>query len=139
MSNVLVNDEYLKAIGDAIREKNGTVLKYKPSEMAAQIKNISSGSGSADFSSVFNFKKVTIDPALHAKSVKISLLDGDNELTIIHNDDLGIDKSSFKIEPTLESGYLPSNIYTAKIDSTNDALYVTGEACTAPPNFHLNM
>lgn len=135
MSNVLVNDEYLKAIGDAIREKNGTVLKYKPSEMAAQIKNISSGSGSADFSSVFNFKKVTIDPALHAKSVKISLLDGDNELTIIHNDDLGIDKSSFKIEPTLESGYLPSNIYTAKIDSTNDALYVTGEACTAPPQF----
>lgn len=135
MSNVLINDEYLKAIGDAIREKNGTSLKYKPSEMAGRIKNLSSSSTSADFSSVFNFKKVTIDPALHAKSVKISLLDGDNELTTIHNDDLGMTKSSFKIEPTLESGYLPSNIYTAKIDSTNDALYVTGEACTAPPQF----
>ena len=135
MSNVLINDEYLKAIGDAIREKNGTVVKYKPSEMAGQIKNLSSSSTSEDFSSVFNFKKVTVDPALHTKSVKISLLDGDNELRTIHNDDLGIAKSSFKIEPTLESGYLPSNIYTAKIDSTNDALYVTGEACTAPPQF----
>ena len=135
MSNVLVNDEYLKAIGDAIREKNGTVVKYKPSEMAGQIKNLSSSSTSEDFSSVFNFKKVTVDPALHAKSVKISLLDGENELRTINNDDLGMVKSSFKIEPTLESGYLPSNIYTAKIDSTNDALYVTGEACTAPPQF----
>jgi len=133
--NVLVSAATLTKIGDAIREKNGTVVKYKPSEMAGQIKNLSSSSTSADFSSVFNFKKVTIDPALHAKSVKISLLDGDNELTTIHNDDLGMTKSSFKIEPTLESGYLPSNIYTAKIDSTNDALYVTGEACTAPPQF----
>lgn len=32
MSNVLINDTYLKAIGDAIRSKLGTVLKYKPSE-----------------------------------------------------------------------------------------------------------
>ena len=40
MGNVLVNDEYLKAIGNAIREKNGMDLKYKPSEMATAIANI---------------------------------------------------------------------------------------------------
>lgn len=42
MSNVLINDTYLKAIGDAIRSKLGTVLKYKPSEMATAINNIQS-------------------------------------------------------------------------------------------------
>lgn len=134
MSNVLVNDEYLKAIGDAIREKNGTVLKYKPSEMAGQIKNISSGSSSTDFSSIFNFKNVTIDPALHAKSFKISLLDGENGSNIINNEEVGLAKSSFKIDATIEDGYLPSNIYTAKVNSVND-LEISGEASTAPPQF----
>lgn len=38
MANVLINDTYLKAIGDAIRSKLGTVLKYKPSEMLRLLK-----------------------------------------------------------------------------------------------------
>lgn len=40
MSKVLVTESYLTAIGDAIRSKNGGSTKYKPSEMAAAIKNI---------------------------------------------------------------------------------------------------
>lgn len=40
MANVLINDTYLKEIGKAIRSKLGTVLKYKPSEMATAINNI---------------------------------------------------------------------------------------------------
>lgn len=37
-----INDEHLYAIGNAIREKNGTEETYKPSEMAAAISNLSS-------------------------------------------------------------------------------------------------
>ena len=40
MSDALVNEEYLKAIANAIREKTGIDLKYKPSEMATAIANI---------------------------------------------------------------------------------------------------
>jgi hypothetical protein len=40
MSKVLVTESYLTAIGDAIRSKNGDSTKYKPSEMANAINNI---------------------------------------------------------------------------------------------------
>lgn len=40
MSNVLVNDEYLKAIGDAIRAKGETTAKIKPADMPKAIANI---------------------------------------------------------------------------------------------------
>lgn len=46
MANVIVNDESLKDIGNAIREKNGLQTKYKPSEMGQAIRNIPSGGGS---------------------------------------------------------------------------------------------
>lgn len=41
MANVLVDESNLTAIGDAIRTKNNSVLKYKPSEMAAAINALS--------------------------------------------------------------------------------------------------
>ena len=40
MSNVLVDASSLTAIGNAIRNKNGSTAKYKPSEMADAIANI---------------------------------------------------------------------------------------------------
>lgn len=43
MSNVLVNDEYLSDIADAIRAKNGSSDTYKPSQMAGAIEDISGG------------------------------------------------------------------------------------------------
>lgn len=45
MSKVLVTESYLTDIGDAIRNKNGSTTKYKPSEMAAAIKSLTGGSG----------------------------------------------------------------------------------------------
>lgn len=51
MSKVMVNESSLTSIGDAIRSKTGTTEKYKPSQMAAAIMNIVSGSGGvSDFS-----------------------------------------------------------------------------------------
>lgn len=46
MPNVLVNDDSLKAIGNAIRGKNGETTTYKPAEMAAAITAISSSGDS---------------------------------------------------------------------------------------------
>ena len=40
MSKVLVTESYLTAIGDAIRSKNRSTTKYKPSEMAGAINDI---------------------------------------------------------------------------------------------------
>lgn len=40
MSKVLVTESYLTAIGDAIRNKNGSTSQYKPSEMAGAINDI---------------------------------------------------------------------------------------------------
>ena len=43
MSKVLITESYLEDIADAIREKSGGGLTYKPSEMAGAILNIPSG------------------------------------------------------------------------------------------------
>lgn len=43
MATVTVNDTYLNDIADSIRNKNGTSTKYKPSEMASAINDISTG------------------------------------------------------------------------------------------------
>ena len=45
MSKVLVTESYLTAIGDAIRNKNGSTTKYKPSEMARAINGITTQGG----------------------------------------------------------------------------------------------
>lgn len=45
MANVLVDDTSLTAIANAIREKNGKLIKYKPSEMAQAISKLSASSG----------------------------------------------------------------------------------------------
>ncbi len=50
MANVLVNENSLKAIGNAIREKNGEETLYKPAEMAPAIQAISAGGGSGKYS-----------------------------------------------------------------------------------------
>ena len=47
MSKVLVTESYLVDIGDAIRNKNGSTTKYKPSEMATAINDITT-QGSQD-------------------------------------------------------------------------------------------
>ena len=48
MANVIINDSNLIAIGNAIREKNGTEDTYKPREMAEAILAITGGGGGSD-------------------------------------------------------------------------------------------
>lgn len=54
MPKVLVNDENLTNIANAIREKNGETTTYKPSEMASAIQNISSGGATPEKGIVIN-------------------------------------------------------------------------------------
>lgn len=54
MPKVLVNDENLTNIANAIREKNGETTTYKPSEMASAIQNISSGGSTPSMGIVIN-------------------------------------------------------------------------------------
>lgn len=46
MSKVLVTEEYLQDIADAIREKTGGSATYTPAQMGDAIRNIPSGGGS---------------------------------------------------------------------------------------------
>jgi hypothetical protein len=45
MSKVFINEETLTAIGDAIREKNGSADLIAPGNMADTIRNLPSGGG----------------------------------------------------------------------------------------------
>lgn len=49
MANVIINDSNLIAIGNAIREKNGTEETYKPREMAEAILAITTGGDSGEY------------------------------------------------------------------------------------------
>lgn len=54
MSKVLVNEENLTNIANAIREKNGTTTTYKPGDMATAIQTISSGGATPEKGIVIN-------------------------------------------------------------------------------------
>ena len=108
MPNVLVNDDSLKAIGNAIREKNGETTTYKPAEMAAAITAISGGGSSGyvptdadlkltgDCSNLFNSGKlkwiidnygnrITTEKISSTKGMFIQYI-GDNVPFIINSD-----------------------------------------------------
>lgn len=58
MAKVLVTEKFLQDIGDAIRTKNRSTDKYRPSEMAAQINGLAAGLDMADY---FNGKTTEIN------------------------------------------------------------------------------
>lgn len=63
MANVYLKDSTLTSIGDAIRSKNGTTTKYKPSEMPAAITAISGGGGTPVAKKRFKIENpVTLNP-----------------------------------------------------------------------------
>ena len=60
MSKVLVSDTYLKNIANEIRTKNGTVTKYKPSEMAGAINALQSPAFTITIQDTSN-QKITLE------------------------------------------------------------------------------
>ena len=60
MAKGLVDEQYLTAIADAIRTKNGTETQYKPSEMASAISSIST-KVRPDYVSFYRYRGTSLD------------------------------------------------------------------------------
>lgn len=118
----LVNKSTLTAIGDAIRAKNGSTTKYKPSEMAAAISSIKAESivvttGDKYTLKVVNPKNATIASSLAGKAINNS----DGTVSV------GLSDNSTYIPNT---GYDPGTV-TRSFDSSTNVYTVTGT--DAPP------
>lgn len=121
MAKVLITDTHLTNIANAIREKNGEVTSYKPSEMAEAITNISGGDSELEASYLSS-----IDGSLGANCTKLP--DG---LT-------AIGANAFRELTNLKLNYLPDTIEsvgayafgqdtTMQLSKLPDALKTVGE------------
>ena len=115
MSIVTIDDSHLTAIGNAIRAKNGTTTTYKPSEMAAAISAIESGSSGLLLSAYWNdtlkgaisddtITKIPSSAFTTYPSIKreITSASFSNALTV--------GSSAFNFNPTIQTIYLPNAI-----------------------------
>ena len=98
MSKVFVTDTYLTDIGNAIREKNGETMTYKPSEMAAAIQAISGGGD---------------QPQLNAPTIKIT----EDTLTITANKNNGNFVTGYNVYVNPGTGYV---LFGTTTTLTND-------------------
>lgn len=73
MANIVIDNTNLTNIANAIREKNGTTTKYKPSEMAQAISNITGGD-----EAVLRAIKITTDGVYRPEEG----VDGYNQVTV---------------------------------------------------------
>ena len=122
MANVLINDTYLKAIGEAIRSKLGTVLKYKPSEMATAINNIQTLKGGG--------YKVNITQSEH-QTITVSQPSFNNRTAGFTIDDYPSINVSLKADPGYTAGSLNLTNFTFSNDVREVNIFAT-EATYSP-------
>ena len=127
MANVLINDTYLKAIGEAIRSKLGTVLKYKPSEMATAINNIQTLKGGG--------YKVNITQSEH-QTITVSQPSFNNRTAGFTIDDYPSINVSLKADPGYTAGSLNLTNFTFSNDVREVNIFATG--ATYSPNITYN-
>ena len=127
MANVLINDTYLKAIGEAIRSKLGTVLKYKPSEMATAINNIQTLKGGG--------YKVNITQSEH-QTITVSQPSFNNRTAGFTIDDYPSINVSLKADPGYTAGSLNLTNFTFSNDVREVNIFAT--AATYSPNITYN-
>lgn len=106
--NVLVNEDSLKNIADAIRAKNNKTTLYKPGEMAAAIRAIEVGKKNFTVVPVDN-ETITVTPAGNSVSN-----DGNN-YTLALNDTVTATVSG-------ASGYTPGNITVNGVDQGSSSV-----------------
>lgn len=127
MANVLINDTYLKAIGEAIRSKLGTVLKYKPSEMATAINNIQTLKGGG--------YKVNITQSEH-QTITVSQPSFNNRTAGFTIDDYPSINVSLKADPGYTAGSLNLTNFTFSNDVREVNIFAT--EATHSPNITYN-
>ncbi len=116
MPKVLVTEEYLEDIADAIRAKNGTQNKYKPSQMADAIDAISGGgtspTGTKEISITQNvsadngydgLSQVTVNP------IPSSYVQPSGSLSITDNDTYDVSQYASAIVNVSGSGGIPKS------------------------------
>lgn len=79
MTKVLVTDTHLSNIGTAIRSKNGSTTKYKPSEMAEAISNIETGGGGITPSGTLEIKENGTYDVTEYASANVNVSGGSGE------------------------------------------------------------
>ena len=127
MANVLINDTYLKAIGEAIRSKLGTVLKYKPSEMATAINNIQTLKEGG--------YKVNITQSEH-QTITVTQPSFNNRTAGFTIDDYPSINVSLKADPGYTAGSLNHTNFTFSNDVREVDIFAT--AATYSPNITYN-
>ena len=116
MGKVLVTESYLTAIGDAIRNKNGTTATYTPSQMANAIRNIKSnityttGDLKVVSPDAWSFKITQTAHQTITASPKSSLIDNSDGTYSPAID------ADFSISP--DTGYVPGTIQRGADKST---------------------
>ena len=107
----LVSKSALTAIGNAIRAKNGSTTKYKPSEMAAAISELQAGDFTVATSDKFNFK--VVQPAnqiINSSPVGKTVRNSDGTVSLALTD-------ATTILPN--TNYIPGTIQRSYDDSTH--------------------
>lgn len=106
--NVLVNEDSLKNIADAIRAKKSSTTLYKPGEMAAAIQAIEAGKKNFTVVPVEN-ETITITPA------GSGITNSGNNYTLAFND-------TIVATVTGDSGYTPGNITVGGVDQGSSSV-----------------
>lgn len=130
MANVLINDTYLKAIGEAIRSKLGTVLKYKPSEMATAINNIQTLKGGG--------YKVNITQSEH-QTITVSQPSFNNRTAGFTIDDYPTINVSLEADPGYTAGSLNLTNFTFSNDVREVDIFATEATYSPNKTYNGNM
>lgn len=113
MASVIINEENLTNIANAIRNKNGSTTTYKPSEMAEAINNIVGSGSSENLTDVLN----TQNELISTQEVTV-----DEIIEILKNKAMGEVAPSGEIEITQNGTY---NVTTYESASVNVSLGTT--------------
>ena len=119
MANVLITEQYLYDIADAIRDKLGAATTYKPGEMADAIESISGGGGGGSSASAYivtgtfvsadtQYGIVNVDCGFEPELVLVTLPFNDNDTTSFwwKNASWGASKAIWELRPAEQNGYM---------------------------------
>lgn len=102
----LVSKSALTAIGNAIRAKNGSTTKYKPSEMAAAISELKTGDFTVATSDKFNFKVVqSAYQIINSTPVGKTVSNSDGTVSLALTDTTTISPNTNYIPGTIQKSY----------------------------------
>lgn len=115
----LVSKSALTAIGNAIRAKNGSTTKYKPSEMAAAISNLQGGDFTVATSDKFNFRVVqSANQVINSTPAGKTVSNSDGTISLALTDNTTISPNTNYIPGTIQRSYDDST-HTYTVTATN--------------------